>query len=182
VQQYRLVYERCSEPARRAIFFAIYQSRLRESQYVDSVDLLRGLMRDESSRVNAVFGLRELFPLYCGCPPKFASSEEVPKPDSILTDEVKRILAWTGWEADAVGDYWIDNEHLLLGIIHEERCLAGQYLLKAGFTLRSARRTMLENKSSRPDYGPISQWWALQSPWDRFRAKSRLRKYQREGD
>lgn len=135
----------------------------------------RLLMRDDSSRANTVFGLREFFPLYCGCPPKFASSEEVPKLDPVLTGEVKRILVWARLEADAVRDYWIDTEHLLLGTLHEKRCLAGRYLLKAGFTLRSARRTMLENKSSRPDYGPISQWWALQSPWDRFMAKWRSR-------
>ena len=179
MQQYRLVYERYSEPARRAIFFAVYQSRLREARDVDSLDLLRGLMRDDSSRANTVFGLREFFPLYCGCPPKFASSEEVPKLDPVLTDEVKRILAWAGLEADAVSDYWIDTEHLLLGTLHEKRCLAGRYLLKAGFTLRSARRTMLEHRSSRPDYGPISQSWALQSPWNRFMGKWRLLKYQR---
>ena len=146
------------------------------------MDLVRGLMHDESSRVNSVFGLREFFPLYCSCPSKFATADDVPKPDPMLTDEVKRILAWTAWEADAVGDYWIDTEHLLLGILHEASCLAGQFLLRAGFTLRSARRTTLENKSSRPDYGPISQWWGLQSPWDRFIAKWRLRKYQQESD
>jgi ATP-dependent Clp protease ATP-binding subunit ClpA len=114
------VYEQYTESARRAIFFAIWYSRLRKSRDIDSVDLLRGLMHDGDSRVNTVFGLREYFPLHCGCPSKSAKAEEVPKPEPVLTNEVKRILARSLWEADAVGDYWIDTEHLLLGILREQ--------------------------------------------------------------
>jgi ATP-dependent Clp protease ATP-binding subunit ClpA len=134
-------------------------------------------MRDDNSRANILFGLREHFPLHCGCPCKFASYEEAPKAKPVLTDDMKRILARTAREADSLRDYWIDTEHLLLGILAEPNCLAGQYLAKAGLNLKCARRTVVENMSSRPDYGPVSQWWNLQSPWERLMFKWRIRRY-----
>jgi len=146
------------------------------------VDLLRGLIHDDDSRVNTVFGLREHFPMYCGCPSRFATADEVPKPASVLTNEAKRILAWTAREADAIHDYWIDTEHLLLGILREPRCQATQFLAKTGLTLQSVRSAALANKGSRPDYGPVSQWWALQSPWSRMISKWRMRRYRRIGE
>src|SRR2546423_907325 len=96
-------------------------------------------MYDEDSRANTIFSLREHFPLYCGCPCKFATTEEVPKTKPTITDDVKRILARTAWEADAMRDYWIETEHLLLGIMAERDCLAAQYLAAMGLTLKDAR-------------------------------------------
>jgi ATP-dependent Clp protease ATP-binding subunit ClpA len=169
------VYERYTQPARRAVFFAAWHARLRESAEIDSVDLLRGLMHDDDSRVNTVFGLRERFPVYDGDPSKFATAEEVPKAETMLTNEAKRCVAWAAQEADGIGDYWIDTEHLLLGIMHEPRCLAAQFLAKTGLTLRSARATVLQNKGSRPDYGSIPEGWAVQSAWSWLLSKLRRR-------
>jgi len=171
------VYERYADPARRAIFFSVVYSVLSESPAVDSVYLLRGLMHDDNSRANTLFCLREHFPLYSGCPYKFASYEEAPKPEPALTNDAKRILARTAWEADTMRDYWIDTEHLLLGIMAESKCLAAKYLSEAGLNLKGARRTVIENKSSRPDYGPVPESWNLQSPWERWILKRRMRRY-----
>ena len=171
------VYERYTEPARRAIFFANWQARIRESGEIDSVDLLRGLMHDGDSRANTLFGLREYFPLYCGCPSKFASADEVPRYAPILTNESKRILAWTAREAGSLGDYWIDTEHLVLGILHEPRSMAARFLARTELTLDSARSTVVKNKNSRPDYGPVPEGWAIRSPWRWLVFKWRMRSY-----
>jgi ATP-dependent Clp protease ATP-binding subunit ClpC len=173
------VYERYTESARRAVFFAVWHSRLREAKKIDTVDLLRGLMHDDNSRVNTVFGLSEQFPFRCGCPSKFVTPDQVPEFDPVLTKEVKRILAWTAREADDIRDYWIDSEHLVLGTLRESRCMAAQFLARAGLTLEKARRTLIQNKDSRPDYGPVPQLWAVQSPLERFLFKWRMRKYRR---
>jgi len=42
--------------------------------------------------------------------------------DLRLTDEVKRTLAYASMEADAMGDGWVDTDHLLLGILRESAC------------------------------------------------------------
>jgi len=163
-----------------ALWYAICYSRLGECLAADSVHLLRGLVYDENCRANTIFNLREHFPLYCSCPSRFATPEEVPKTKPAFTDDMKRILARTAWEADAMRDYWIETEHLLLGIMAERRCLAAQYLATTGLTLKDARRRVMENKPSRPDYGPVSQWWRLSSPWDNLVFKWRMRKHRQE--
>jgi hypothetical protein len=71
------------------------------------------------------------------------------------------------------------REHLLLGIILELKCEAAEYLAKARLDIKSARRTVVENKSSRPEYGPVPQWWDVQSPLERLVFKWRMRKYLR---
>lgn len=163
---------------RRAIFYARAVATLNGSATIDSVHLLLGLMWGSDSRAHELFHLREAFPLYRGCPWKFASLEAAPQSNPQLTDDAKRILARTQWEADAARDYWIDTEHMLLGILGEKTCPAAQYLTSANLTLKSARRVTAENKASRPDYGPVSLWWGLQSPIERLLFKWRSRKYE----
>jgi ATP-dependent Clp protease ATP-binding subunit ClpA len=173
------MFERCADPTRHAIFYARAVATLNDSPAIDSVHLLYGLMWKSESRAEMLFRLREIFPLHCGCPWKFTSLESAPKSNPQLTDDAKRILARTAWEADAARDYWIDTEHLLLGILGEKTCLAAQHLAKADVTLKSARRVIAENKGSRPDYGPVSPWWGPQSPWERLWFKWQSRKYAR---
>jgi ATP-dependent Clp protease ATP-binding subunit ClpA len=173
------MFERCSDPTRHAIFYARAVATLNDSPVIDSVHLLYGLMWKSESRAEVLFRLREIFPLNCGCPWKFTSLESAPKSNPQLTDDSKRILNRTAWEADAARDYWIDTEHLLLGILGEKTCLAAQHLAKADVTLKSARRVIAENKGSRPDYGPVPPSWGIQSPWERLLFKWQSRKYAR---
>jgi hypothetical protein len=45
--------------------------------------------------------------------------------------------------------------------------------------LRAARRVVVENKSARPEYGPVSLWWRLGSPLEWLMFKLGLWKYLR---
>lgn len=84
------------------------------------------------------------------------------KPNGPLLDEhAKQILIWTEDEATRMGDYWIDTEHILLGIMRVPISPAATYLARVGLTLDAARKTILDNKASRPDYGPVTRWWPL---------------------
>jgi hypothetical protein len=76
-------------------------------------------------------------------------------------------------EADAMGDAWIDTDHLLLGILAEPGSLPAQHLAKAGITLEDARHVVMENRSSRPDYGPVTPPGASQSLLDWLMSKWR---------
>ncbi|HKV95834.1 MAG TPA: Clp protease N-terminal domain-containing protein [Candidatus Angelobacter sp.] len=157
------MYERYTVPARRAVFFAVWYARLEETQAVDSVHLLKGLMYQEDFRANTIFSLREHFPLYSSYPCKFATGQEVPKRPPVLTNDAKSAVYWTALEADALRDYWINTEHMLLGILAVPGCPAAQYLAKTGLTQKDARRLVMENKASQPDYGPVPRLWKVQS-------------------
>ena len=156
------MFERCTESARRAVYFAHFLAVVSDRQEITSVDLLCSLLFDGVSRVQAIFQLRDQFPLYKGCPGKY---EKAPKPPVLpqLTAESKQILNWTQVEANELRDYWIDTEHVLLGILRVRKCDAAKYLMRTGLTLPDTRKSIKQNRNSRPVYGPVSLWWRIKN-------------------
>jgi ATP-dependent Clp protease ATP-binding subunit ClpA len=154
------MFERYTEPARRAIFFARALALFSEAPEITSVDLLAALLWEDNSRAQSLFNLREYFPMYCGCPHKVAALPKGPNGPSLSADS-KQALAWTASEANRLGDYWIDTEHLLLGLVCTQNCAASSYLARIGLTAGSVRKTIRVNTASRPDYGRVSRWWWL---------------------
>jgi ATP-dependent Clp protease ATP-binding subunit ClpA len=154
------MFERYTPSARRAIFYARAITLLSERAEITSVDLLGGLLFSEESRVQTIFQLRERFPVYSGCPYKHSTLPEVPTGPPLANDS-KHALAEAAWEATRLGDYWIDNEHLLLGIMRARSCVASAYLARTGLTLNAARKAIKDSKPSRPDYGPVPLQWRI---------------------
>ena len=156
------MFERCTESARRAVYFAHFFALTSDRPEITSVDLLCSVLYGRDSRVQAIFQLREQFPLYNGCPSKY---EKAPKPTVLpqLTTESKQILNWARVEANELRDYWIDTEHVLLGILRVRKCDSAKYLMRTGLTLSGARKSIKQNRHSRPAYGPVSRWWRLKN-------------------
>jgi len=86
-----------------------------------------------------------------------------PQTGPALTDDSKMILAWADMEATYLVDYWIDTEHLLLGIMHVQPSVAASYLARAGLTLDAVRKSIRNNRASRPNYGRASRWWLIKT-------------------
>jgi ATP-dependent Clp protease ATP-binding subunit ClpA len=157
------IFQRCTAPARRAIFFARAITIFTDAREITADHLLSGIMWEDNSRAQTIFRLQECFPLYRGCPWKNIELSKEPTDSPPLANESKRILAWTVREAALLADYWIDTEHLLLGILCESSCTAAGNLAKTGLTLAKARRAVNEHRSSRPNYGPAPLWWRLRA-------------------
>jgi ATP-dependent Clp protease ATP-binding subunit ClpA len=156
------MFKRCTESARRAVYFAHFFAVVSDRPEITSVDLLCSLLYGSDSRVQAIFQLRDQFPLYNGCPYKY---EKAPKPTVLpqLTAESKQILNWTQVEANELRDYWIDTEHMLLGILRVRQCNATTFLLRTGLTLADARKLIKQNRHSRPTYDPVPLWWRIKN-------------------
>jgi ATP-dependent Clp protease ATP-binding subunit ClpA len=180
------MFERYTEPARRAIFYARAVAIINNAPMIDSTHLLWGLMWPDTSRAQVLFHLREKFPQYR----RSSRSSLVATwkgQDLRLTDEVKKILYYSSKEADAMGDAWVDTDHLLLGILCISDCQAAQQLNAAGIVLENSRPVVMGNQSSRPDYGPVIplgsslswlellmsrwRWWKALRSEKRFAAK-----------
>src|SRR5215467_1758094 len=156
------MFKRCTEPARRSIFFALARTRFCDRPEITPVDLLAGLIWEENSRAQTLFNLRDYFPLYQGCPWKCTPDlKALGGPP--LDGDSKLCLGWTTLEADHLGDYWIDTEHLLLGIARTRDCEAAQYLAMIGLTPDIIRQAVQDNKLSRPAFGPVPLWWRIKS-------------------
>jgi hypothetical protein len=71
--------------------------------------------------------------------------------DLPLSHDCKRVLAYGAEEAERLNHKHIGTEHLLLGLLREEKCFAAQLLGEQGLTLDSVR------KQVQPSEPPLAQ-------------------------
>src|SRR5690348_2854042 len=146
------MFKRYTEASRKAVFFAREAALDAGIEAIDSESLRLGLIREPSNRANSLYYLNKLFPN--DVPASSGLTHEKKPRDLQLTNDMKRILAYAAEESDRLDDYWIDTEHLVLGILRETGCAAQQRLMEKNLTLNEARRIAAENRISRQDLGP----------------------------
>lgn len=135
------MWQRFSESARRVIFFAQEEAGRAGENYVSTEHLLLGLIKDQRSVAVRVLATCDV------------SREQVREAtervlvqgkgrtakEQLLTPQSKDVIAFTYDEAAARGERSIGSEHLLLGLLREEKGVAAQVLAELGVTLEKAR-------------------------------------------
>ena len=146
------MFEKFTEKARRVMFFARYEASQFGAESIQSGHLLLGLLR-ESEKTSTqllermgvqVSSLRER--LVAALTPK--DKKITPSSTSIdipMEEEVKRILQHATAESAKLNHKHVGAEHLLLGMLKEEACLAGRLLKEAGADLIAAKEILLES-------------------------------------
>ena len=86
--------------------------------------------------------------------------------DLPLSNEGKRVLAYAAEEAERLGHKHIGTEHLLLGLLHEEKCFASQILQERGLKLKQIRDELARAPhesamDARTRYFPDDPAWRL---------------------
>jgi len=160
------MFERYTENARRAIFFARYESSQFGSGSIEPEHLLLALLRETTglayrllrSSPAAAEGIRSDIEAHFTPVEKTSSSVDLP-----LGPECKRILAFASEEAEKLISEHIDSEHLLLGILREETSFAAGLLREHGFTLDLVREKAQKSGHSVPQGG--SAWVATLEKW-----------------
>jgi ATP-dependent Clp protease ATP-binding subunit ClpC len=137
------MFERYSEKARRAIFFASCETNQFGSSAIETEHLLLGILLESPELLlslvgdNAVESVRERIPQQYPVQDRDADSVELP-----FTEEAKHVLNSALQEADQPGNRTIEPEHILIGLLREEDCLAQKILNELGVTLETVRRSM----------------------------------------
>ena len=146
------MFERYTEKARRVIYFARYEASNVGSPYIESEHLLLGLLREDKVLTNhflrapyeSVESIRKQIDDRTMIRPKGSTSVDLP-----LSNECKRVLAYAAEEAHGFSHRHIGTEHLLLGLLREEKCFAAEILQDRGMRAPSIReelqRMTLEN-------------------------------------
>jgi ATP-dependent Clp protease ATP-binding subunit ClpC len=75
--------------------------------------------------------------------------------DLPLSHECKRVLAYAAEEAERLAHKHIGTEHLLLGLLREEKCFAAEILHERGLRLSTIREELSrvaerESRAARP--------------------------------
>ena len=138
------MFERYTEKARRVIFFARYEASQYGSPYIETEHLLLGLMREDKALANrflrshgSIESIRKEIESRITIRERISTSVEVP-----LSQECKRILNFATEEAERLGHKHVGTEHLLLGILREEKCFGAEILQERGLRLSTLREEL----------------------------------------
>jgi len=133
------VFERYTESARRALYFARYEVSNLGATSIETEHLLLGLMREGKGLVVPILAplsesIRRDIEARSVFREKIAASVEVP-----FSPETKRVLGFAAEEADRLLHGYIGTEHLLLALLREENSVAGSILMTHGLRLSDVR-------------------------------------------
>ncbi len=138
------MFERYTEKARRVIFFARYEASQFGSPYIETEHLLLGLLREDKALTNrflrshaSVESIRKQIEQHTTIREKVSTSVDLP-----LSNECKRVLAYAAEEAERLSHKHIGTEHLLLGLLREEKCFAAEILQERGLRLPAIREEL----------------------------------------
>ena len=145
------MFERYTEKARRVIFFARYEASQFGSPYIETEHLLLGLLREDKALANrflrshaAIDSIRKQIEAHTTIREKVSTSVDLP-----LSHECKRVLAYGAEEAERLNHKHIGTEHLLLGLLREEKSFAAEILHERGLRLSQVREDVARSSSEK---------------------------------
>jgi len=138
--------ENLTERARRTLFFARYEAAQAGAIAIGSEHLLLGLLRESDEIVEQLLQHFQLSSdeLRADLGPAFRGSETQTPAELPLAEDSRRILLLAAHEAEALGQPAVGNEHVLLGILRLEGCVAARALATHGMSLLSVREELGE--------------------------------------
>lgn len=137
------MFERYTEKARRALFFAGYEASNYGSSNIESAHLLLGLLRETTLLQGLLIGresievLRKEIEAQTIRRPAITAHVEVP-----FSNECTRVLGLAAQESEGLGHGYVGPEHLLLGLLREDQCLGARLLQAHEVTLSRVREKL----------------------------------------
>ena len=135
------MFEKYNEKARRALFFARYEASKLGSKVIESEHILLGILREGEDIIKEIFARFNVKPddirreiegdrVFVE---RVSSTQELP-----LSEESKKILAYASHEAESMMHPYVGTEHLLIGILRVDPCVAARLL--SGARVQPVRR------------------------------------------
>jgi Clp amino terminal domain, pathogenicity island component len=151
------MFERYTEEARRAIFFARYEASRYGSQRIEAEHLLLGLFRENyGERLGEqAEWFREQIEKNITIRDRIPTTVEIP-----LSDDSKKALNFAHQEADVLKSRYIGPEHILAGIFHVDNSLAARLLRERGVTLNELRTELASSAPTEnaAEDGRVLKW------------------------
>ncbi|WP_420237293.1 ATP-dependent Clp protease ATP-binding subunit [Telmatobacter bradus] len=163
------MFERYTEKARRVIFFARYEASQFGSPYIETEHLLLGLLREDKALTTrflrshaSIESIRKQIEAHTTIREKVSTSVDLP-----LSNECKRVLAYAAEEAERLTHKHIGTEHLLLGLLREEKCFASEILQERGLKLSQIREELSRVTQEKPAPQPRQRESSLLTEFSR---------------
>jgi ATP-dependent Clp protease ATP-binding subunit ClpA len=146
------MFERYTEKARRVIFFGRYEASQLGSPFIETEHVLLGILREAPDlQVRFLSGpdggqaeaIRQRILEVTASRPTVPTSPDLP-----LSHESKRVLSYAADECARLSHPHIGPEHLFLGLLREEKCLAADVLHERGVRLSQVREDIARSGPS----------------------------------
>src|ERR1700674_5236697 len=146
------MFERYTETARRSVFHARYEATQFGSGFIEPEHLLLGILRTDEPLALRLLKEPEKIEAVREQIEKQATRREKPSTsvDMPLSQECKRALAYAGQESEHLHQKHIGPEHLLLGIVRQETCLAAKVLLAFGIAPQQLKEELVRSAQVPP--------------------------------
>jgi ATP-dependent Clp protease ATP-binding subunit ClpC len=157
------MFEKYTEKARRVIFFARYEASQFGSPYIETEHLLLGLIREDKNLTTRYFpksnatiqDIRKEIEGRALIREKVSTSVDLP-----FSEESKRALNTAAEESERLSHKHIGTEHILLGLLREEKSVAAEILrehgLRPGMIREELSRTSSDKHSQNRSKEPLS--------------------------
>src|SRR6476620_11346360 len=137
------MFERYTERSRRVIFFARYEALQYGSPLIAPEHILLGLMREDKTISARFFPFRHTLTVDAvrrEVEERIVLRDRIPQSAELhLAPEVKKILFYANEESRHLKNRHIGPEHLLLGIVREEKSVAADILFQYGLRVQDVR-------------------------------------------
>jgi ATP-dependent Clp protease ATP-binding subunit ClpC len=175
------MFERFTESARRALFFARFEVSELGGVAIGAEHILLGILRADEGPTPRVFADAGLSysDARAAARAREGTRERVPTSTEIpFTDQAKRIFEHAVNEANALGHKHLGNEHLLLGVLREDRSFAAELLGRYGLNLKALREDFAKLPvvpSPEPESPPTKGFLLERVPFDPIMSLERIR-------
>jgi ATP-dependent Clp protease ATP-binding subunit ClpC len=139
------MFERFTESARRALFFARYEVTKLGATTIEPHHILLGLIRESKGLLGGIFQRANVSPetVRQQIEAKTEFREPIPASQEVpFSPQTLRVLQFATEEADRFQHGYIGTEHLLLGVLREEHAMGASILNAQGLRLEDARNTI----------------------------------------
>jgi ATP-dependent Clp protease ATP-binding subunit ClpC len=150
------MFERYTERARRVIFFARYEASQLGSNSIETEHLLLGLIREGKGLTSRIFSkshlsmetIRKEIEGRAPYRDKVSTSVDIP-----LSADSKRVLSYSSEEAERMLHNYIGTEHILLGLMREDKSVAAAILAEKGMRLGGVREDIVQLLNEKANVG-----------------------------
>jgi len=137
------MFERYTEKARRAVFFARYEASQFGSAFIDTPHLLLGLLREDKLLFHHVQLKVDFEMARQNVASRIKQGKPIPTSvDLPISEQAKRALKYAAEEADRRNERQISTTHLLLGLARDEEFASAESLTQFGAHLDSMRKAL----------------------------------------
>jgi ATP-dependent Clp protease ATP-binding subunit ClpC len=169
------MYERFTDPARRAMQRANQAAERFNHEYIGTEHILLGMIEEGSGLAVTILKNLNVDPRTIRTEVQriVRSGRDKASGNSLLqTPRAKRIIEYALEEARGLNHHYVGTEHLLLGLVRDAEGVAGQVLLNFGVRLDDARNELVTLNKQEPGAPNAQQSPTADGETSRFGARA----------